>query len=33
MANMVGGKVVASGTDNEYVTYNPKLLSTYLSHE
>ncbi|KAL8088682.1 hypothetical protein AgCh_038452 [Apium graveolens] len=33
VANMVIGEVVASGTDDGYVTYNPVLLSTYLSHE
>ena len=33
VANMVVSEVVASGTDNGYVTNNPELLSTYLSHE
>ncbi|KAL8089478.1 hypothetical protein AgCh_039085 [Apium graveolens] len=33
VANMVIGEVVASGTDDGFVTYNPVLLSTYLSHE
>ena len=33
VANMVVGEAVASETDNGYVTYNPELLSTYLSHE
>ncbi|KAL8090653.1 hypothetical protein AgCh_039909 [Apium graveolens] len=33
VANMVTGEVVASGTDDGYVTYNPVLLSTYLSYE
>ncbi|KAL8094162.1 hypothetical protein AgCh_035872 [Apium graveolens] len=33
VANMVIGEVVASGTDDWYVTYHPVLLSTYLSHE
>ena len=33
VANMVVGEAVASETDNGYVTYNPKLLSTYLYHE
>jgi hypothetical protein len=31
--NMVVGEVVASETNDGYVTYNPVLLSTYLSHE
>ena len=33
VVNMVVGEVVASETNNGYVTYNPELLSTYLSHE
>ena len=33
VVNMVVGEAVASETNNEYVTYNPLLLSTYLSHE
>ena len=33
VANMVVGEAVASETDNGYVTYNPELLFTYLSHE
>ncbi|KAK1378365.1 hypothetical protein POM88_025109 [Heracleum sosnowskyi] len=31
--NMVVGEAAASGTNDGYVTYNPVLLSTYLSHE